>query len=232
MLDKNTAPAVKITVEAKPGMGGVTMSLAIKEMLGRIMPGVEITFTDCCENDQTIFDDAIKNVRRGIDEDQLEITDYFMNNGFSIAIERHAPDPSKELTYYAMGFVVDAEGKRVCLTMKSWPKFLKDRWTGIVGRVDDDETPLEAMRREFKEQTSADVKDWHFVKTLENPERSRRLNVFFARHDFGNVLTMTSEPIGNFLLARLPDLKYGKPFSEIRTELIEWAQSGQGKQHE
>lgn len=61
---------------------------------------------------------------------------------------------------YCVGFLFDGQG-HVGLILKQKPAWQKDRWNGIGGHIEEGESPLEAMRREFREETGAGVEDWH-----------------------------------------------------------------------
>lgn len=62
------------------------------------------------------------------------------------------------MTKYVCGFLFS--GERVLFVRKTHPEWQKGLLNGIGGKVDDRETPVEAMRREFLEETKHDVPDW------------------------------------------------------------------------
>lgn len=57
----------------------------------------------------------------------------------------------------------------VALVHKKRPAWQAGRWNGIGGHIEWGETPVEAMRREFEEETSAKVSWWQHFATLEDP---------------------------------------------------------------
>ena len=60
--------------------------------------------------------------------------------------ERLSSDPR---THYSMGFVMSEGGSSLLLLEKGRPQFLKGKWVGIGGHVDDGETFEQAMAREL-----------------------------------------------------------------------------------
>ena len=54
----------------------------------------------------------------------------------------------------------------VILLKKIKPDFLRDQWTGVGGHLEDGETPLEGMIREFEEETGVRIEDWEHFCTL------------------------------------------------------------------
>jgi len=65
---------------------------------------------------------------------------------------------------YVVGFLFSldilAKDTKVALIEKQKPEWQKNRFNGIGGKVEDGENPLEAMTREFKEETGALIIDW------------------------------------------------------------------------
>jgi 8-oxo-dGTP diphosphatase len=54
-------------------------------------------------------------------------------------------------------------GSSVYLIRKNRPKWQKGKLNGIGGHVEDGETSLEAMQREFKEEAGLDLSDWKYI---------------------------------------------------------------------
>jgi 8-oxo-dGTP diphosphatase len=48
----------------------------------------------------------------------------------------------------------------VILIEKQRPEWQKGLWNGVGGHIEDGETPLEAMQREFKEETGVWIENW------------------------------------------------------------------------
>lgn len=70
------------------------------------------------------------------------------------------------ITTYVLGFLFRASGDpdmpAVALIRKNKPAFQKDMWNGIGGKLEQGETSLQAMVREFYEETGQQFNDWQF----------------------------------------------------------------------
>lgn len=67
---------------------------------------------------------------------------------------------------YVNGFLFSNAGGQVALIKKEKPDWQKGRLNGIGGKIEEGESPVEAMQREFKEETGADVVGWQKFATL------------------------------------------------------------------
>lgn len=100
------------------------------------------------------------------------------------------------MNYYACGFLLSRDGKRVALLRKKHgPESLIGRLNGIGGKIEEDkqETALAAMTREFKEEAGVEIKTWKLFCQYEIPELAK---VFFfkVRLDV-EIKTMTDEEV-------------------------------------
>ena len=105
---------------------------------------------------------------------------------------------------YVVGFMFDDELKTVCMIKKNRPQWQAGLFNGVGGKIDkssipgfDAKTPLEAMVREFREETGVDTtaKTWSHVCTLRFTYAEIE---FFAAKDsvaLSQVTTTTDEPI-------------------------------------
>lgn len=69
-------------------------------------------------------------------------------------------------TRYVAGFLFNKAHTCVALIEKQKPAWQKSLLNGIGGKIESGETPLEAMVREFKEETGVLVEDWQLFCTL------------------------------------------------------------------
>lgn len=75
-------------------------------------------------------------------------------------------DTSSGKRLYAVGFAFSPLGDKVVLIRKHRPRWQAGRLNGVGGHVEEGETPFDAMRREFREETGVWVHDWTHFATL------------------------------------------------------------------
>lgn len=75
---------------------------------------------------------------------------------------------------YVCGFFFNSAKDQVLLVLKAKPDWQKGKLNGIGGMVEFEEHPIEAMVREFKEETGITTKsdDWNLKVVLTGPESS------------------------------------------------------------
>lgn len=73
---------------------------------------------------------------------------------------------------YVCGFCFDAAKDYVALIEKTKPEWQAGKLNGVGGKIEPFELPIEAMVREFKEETSIEtsVEDWTHFAILENED--------------------------------------------------------------
>lgn len=105
---------------------------------------------------------------------------------------------------YVVGFLFDEGGKNVALIRKTRPEWQRGLVNGIGGHIENNETPLAAMEREFDEEAGAVVSDWQHFCTLtgtgyDHPGRQTRTDpwivYFFTARQDAPLETMTDEPV-------------------------------------
>lgn len=96
---------------------------------------------------------------------------------------------------YVIGFLFSQEGLSLAMVRKNKPEWQKGLLNGIGGKIEDDELPIQAMNREFKEE--AGVEDINWQQRLILMGETFELHVFSAfDHDkFLQVKTMEEEKI-------------------------------------
>ena len=111
---------------------------------GEIIFRLERTLLETGMMNQT-FIDMIKN--NEVDDDH--IVEALKN--FKRAMH---PGPAKVKDRYVLGFVFSLDASRVLLIWKNRPEWQKGKLNGIGGKIEEGELPIDAMKREFSEETS------------------------------------------------------------------------------
>ena len=98
------------------------------------------------------------------------------------------------MTEYVAGFLFD--GSRVALVIKKRPKWQAGRMNGIGGHIEEGETPLQAMAREFYEETGyqdSQPRDWEEFAVLGGEDW--KVHFFYAWGNHDLLKTTTDEEI-------------------------------------
>lgn len=103
---------------------------------------------------------------------------------------------------YVNGFLFNKDRSMVALIRKEKPEWQKDRLNGIGGKIEDGETPLFAMQREFEEETGAVVEDWHHFAALFHSGHIIHFFVSFEQ-DTVKLNSTTDEKVGWYLVSNL-----------------------------
>jgi len=64
---------------------------------------------------------------------------------------------------YVVGFMFDEHGGHIALVRKNRPDWQRGMLNGIGGKVEYGEIPVDAMKREFLEETGVDCDEWEYV---------------------------------------------------------------------
>ena len=98
---------------------------------------------------------------------------------------------------YVVGFAFNKDKNKVALIRKNRPEWQDGKLNGIGGHIENDESPIHAMVREFQEETGklTDKSDWDLV-CLMKEEDSFACYVFRSFIDLNNIRTTTDEVVG------------------------------------
>jgi 8-oxo-dGTP diphosphatase len=93
-------------------------------------------------------------------------------------------------TEYVVGFLFSNDKKQVVLIEKNRPEWQIGKLNGIGGHIEENETPKEAMKREFKEEAGLDINDW---KQFARIEFDRGIVYFFYSINTIEFVTTTTD---------------------------------------
>lgn len=107
-----------------------------------------------------------------------------------------------------VGFVTD--GKRVLLINKNRPANQKGLFNGVGGAVEENETPLDAMIREAKEETGLTVNDWTEIDVFpyDNGITLHLYQAIISPKEIEKFQSLTDEKVSLFNKNELPKNLY------------------------
>ena len=108
---------------------------------------------------------------------------------------------------YVTGFLFSADLTQIVLIRKLAPAWQKGYFNGVGGKIEEGELSIDAMSREFKEETGVFLppKDWTCFAKIHRP-KIYDLDVYFAISDLAfEVRTIEKEDVSVFSLQNLPD---------------------------
>lgn len=98
---------------------------------------------------------------------------------------------------YVVGFVFTPDRQEVALIRKLRPKWQAGRLNGIGGKVEPGESPLEAMVREFEEETGVRIGPFKWTRAVRMEAPTWEINFFTSFTDrVGEVQSKTDEEVG------------------------------------
>jgi 8-oxo-dGTP diphosphatase len=103
---------------------------------------------------------------------------------------------------YACGFLFSPDRSRVLLIRKRRPAWQAGKLNGVGGKIEPGETPIEAMRREFREEAALDIAGWQQVLRLTGPDWVGHF--FRAVGDIDAAYAVTDEQLERHPTASLP----------------------------
>lgn len=108
------------------------------------------------------------------------------------------------MTKYVLGFMFDLNNFGVLLIQKQKPKWQKGLLNGIGGKIEEGENSLQAIIREFKEETGIEQSDWQYVADIFDD--TFRVDIYTCKTDsVYDYKTMEEEMVIYVLLDELKD---------------------------
>lgn len=115
---------------------------------------------------------------------------------------RFTPEVEKQ---YVAGFLFSEDYAHVVLIEKNKPEWQKGKMNGVGGKIEEGETPEQAMRREFFEEAGLDIPSWQLFCKLN--WRGGCIHFFRAIGDVNRAYTVTDEVIRRIPLEHLAIFK-------------------------
>jgi 8-oxo-dGTP diphosphatase len=94
-----------------------------------------------------------------------------------------------------VGFMIDESKENVVLIRKLRPEWMKGLLNGVGGKIEKDESPIDAMVREYKEETGVDTIPWNWYPFLTMTGGDFEIFYYMASGDISTVQTMEDEEI-------------------------------------
>ena len=104
------------------------------------------------------------------------------------------------------------------MILKQKPEWQNGKLNGIGGKIEPGEQPIQAMRREFKEEAGAKIVKWENFCNLNSSDGSWYV-YFFCSFEPATITTMESEEVGWYPvnkileLSTIPNLKWLIPLA-------------------
>lgn len=123
---------------------------------------------------------------------------------------------------YCLGFVCSLDAQKVLLIQKQRPAWQKGQYNGIGGKLEEGETPLQAMVRECKEEADLDLmeSEWEEIGALSD-DHSYKVHVFCARANLDLVRAVSDEALEVVQLGLVSALPLVPPGDKILQKVQE-----------
>lgn len=98
---------------------------------------------------------------------------------------------------YVLAFMVNATNNQILLIKKKRPAFQAGKMNGIGGKIEGDETPVEAIIREVEEETGLKTTEYEWANfgEMRLPDGGKVHLFKTFRDDLENALSMTDEEV-------------------------------------
>ena len=103
---------------------------------------------------------------------------------------------------YVLGFAFDEKGQNVVLIKKAKPAWQAGRYNAVGGKIEIGESPIQAMQREFREETGVSISGWKQTAVLTGFDW--KVHVFRTFGGIDKISSPTEEPVSAFAVNNLP----------------------------
>lgn len=104
---------------------------------------------------------------------------------------------------YVLGYMFSNSCRSVCLIKKNRPVAMAGLWNGVGGKIEHNETSLDAMIREFNEETGVLYTKWRKYTVINGDDFS--ITIFYCHtDDIYRCSTITDEEVLIFPVYNLP----------------------------
>jgi len=104
----------------------------------------------------------------------------------------------KKQTTYVLGFAFNEDKSKVILIRKNRPEWMSGKLNGIGGHIEEGECKLDAMQREFLEETGIHTPrtDWNLkIKMRSSIELIYVFSTILPENEFNSVKSITDEQV-------------------------------------
>lgn len=126
------------------------------------------------------------------------------------------------MSQFVSGFYFDASLEYVALIRKDHPPYLAGKLNGVGGKIEQCESPIQAMIREFKEEAGQHVETWKRFCVLQGKNcygEEFVVHFFYAVGDFCSIRSMTQEKVERIKISEIdnhepqPNIKWLIPMA-------------------
>lgn len=127
-----------------------------------------------------------------------------------------------EKTQYVVGFLFNDDLTKVVLIEKNRPLWQAGKYNGVGGHIEADESPREAMEREFFEETGMLFNSWDMFGKIEVP--NAEIFCFCAKaYDLNYIKTITDENVYIVNIEKFDDIIFNNALVLNLTWLVPMA---------
>tara|TARA_Y100000766_G_C18822098_1_gene563514 strand:- start:178 stop:666 length:489 start_codon:yes stop_codon:yes gene_type:complete len=94
---------------------------------------------------------------------------------------------------YVGGFYFSEDFSKVALILKNKPDFLKGQINFIGGKIEENETSKDAMKREFQEEANKEINNWTYLYSSNN--NHFKIDHYFSYGSMDNIKSMEDEEV-------------------------------------